>query len=117
MARYSDTLGKWVRGDDVVPVPSASRSASGDSGWLSSEEYRQLALTLDITVDTFTTLDVIVETASSAAGANTATVASFAQQSGVATVRKIFTGLDKFYRVRWTLVGTSGTWSVSGEGK
>jgi len=117
--RYSSTRGKYVRGGDVVPVASQSRSASGNSGWLSCEEYNTLVLTLAVTVDNFTTLDVVVETAEDSSGTNTRAAGGspFSQKSGVSTERKSFTGLDKFYRVSWTLVGTSGTWSVSGEGK
>lgn len=119
MARFSSLLGKFVRGADVTPVASASRSASSNSGWLNCEEFSTLVLTLAVTVDNFTTLDVVVETASDGSGTNSraADGSPFSQVSGVATARKSFTGLDKFYRVAWTLVGTSGTWSVSGEGK
>lgn len=120
MARYSTSQGKYVRGRDVTPVPSAARTASGDSGWLSCEDLNALVLTLAITVDNFTTLDVVVQTADDASGTNAraADGSPFAQQSGVqAGLRKVFYGLDSFYRVSWTLVGTGGTWSVTGFGK
>jgi len=119
MARYSSTLNKFVRGDDVAPVPSASRAASGNSGWLSCEEYSTMVLTLAITVDNLTTLDVVVETADDMAGTNPRAVTGspFAQQTVVSSTRKTFSGFDTAYRVTWTLVGTSGTFSVTGYAK
>lgn len=116
MARHSGNLNKHVRGEDVTPVASTARVASGNSGWLNAEEFDSLVLTLDVTVDNFTTLDVIVEEASDSVGTNSraASGSPFAQVAGVATARKSFQIADKYYRVAWTLVGTGGTWSVSG---
>jgi len=117
MARYSGNLGKWVRGEAVTPAASASRDASGDSGWLNSEEFATLVLTLDVTGDNFTTLDVDGDTASDDQGTDLRTVGSFTQAAGVTAERLSFPGLDKFYRVAWTLVGTDATFSVAGEAK
>ena len=119
MARFDQTRNKFVRGDSVAPLASASRSGTGNSGWLNCEDFDLLSLTLDITVDNFTTLDVVVDTASDGAGANSRAAGNspFPQQAGVASVRRTFHGLDRFYRVSWTMVGTSGTFSVTGDGK
>jgi len=112
-----------VRGDSVTSVASAARTTTADSGWLNCEEFSSLVLTLDVTAASGTTptLDVVVSTASSAAGANTraATGSPFAQRTAVAAERKSFTGLDQYYRVAWTVGGTSPsfTFSVSGDGK
>ena len=80
MSRRSDTLNKQVVGDDVTPVASASRSASGNSAWLSAEDYRSLALKLDITVFAMTDLDVSIEEASDASGTDGRLVGAFAQK-------------------------------------
>lgn len=125
MARFVDSLKKFVRGDSVTPVASAARTANGDSGWLDGEEYDALILELAVTAvggDANETLDVVVETASSNAGANTRTIGTFAQRTqpqGATTLRLSAPGVDKFWRVRWTVGGTtpSFTFSVTGEGK
>jgi hypothetical protein len=127
VARYSSTLNRFVRGDSITPVASAARTANGDSGWLDSDDFHAAVFLLNITVvgnDANETLDVVVETASSAAGANTRAVTGspFAQKTqpgGVTSERKSFGGFDSFYRVRWTVGGTTPafTFSVSGDAK
>ena len=125
MGRWVETLKRFVAGDDVVPVASAARTTNGDSGWIDGEQYNALVLTLAVTAvggDANETLDVVVETASDNAGANTRTIGTFAQRTqpqGATSVRISAPGVDRFYRVRWTVGGTTPafTFSVSGEGK
>ena len=123
MARYSGTLGRWTRGETLTAAASAARAVTGDSGWLSSDEFGSAVLALDVTAASGTTptLNVVVETASSNAGANTRAVTGspFAQKTTSGAERKSFSGFDSFYRVGWTVGGTtpSFTFSVSGESK
>lgn len=127
MPRWSSALNRWLRGESITPAASAARVASGDSGWLDAVDFSSLVLKLDVTAvggDANETLDVVVETASTSGGANTrAAVGSpFAQRTqpgGVASEQKTFSGIDDFYRVRWTLAGTTPafTFSVAGIGK
>lgn len=125
MARWITALNRWVRGESVTPVASAARTTNGDSGWIDAAAFNSLALTLAVTAvggDANETLDVVVETASDNAGANTRTIGTFAQRTqpqGATTVRISAPGVDAYYRVRWTVGGTtpSFTFSVSGEAK
>lgn len=121
MPRFTENLKKWVRGDSLTPVASAARTANGDSGWLNSEEFVALILKLDVTAASGTTptLDVHIDTAEDSSGTNNRLVASFAQKTGVSAERKSFAGLDKYYRVRWVVGGTTPnfTFSVAGESK
>ncbi len=121
MPRFSSALNRFLRGESVTPVASAARTANGDSGWLSSELFDTASFLLDVTAASGTapSLDVILETASTVAGANTRTVASFAQKTAVSSERKTFSGFDQYYRARWTVGGTSPnfTFSVAGETK
>lgn len=124
MARWDADQNAFVEGDAVIPVASAARTANGDSGWLRAEQYDEVSLTLAVTAvggDANETLDVIVETRKDSGDAARA-VASFAQKTqpgGAVQERKTFAGLDQEYRVRWTVGGTtpSFTFSVSGEAK
>jgi hypothetical protein len=122
VARYSNFLKKYVRGNDVTPVASAAKAVNGNSGWLNAEEFSSLALSLAVSAHAGTapTLDVIVETASDDQGADSRQVGAFTQKTANVTERKSFAGLDKFYRVAWTVGGTAGptfTFSVSGQSK
>ncbi len=120
MARYSATLNRYVEGDTVTPVASAARTTSSDSGWLSSDAFNALELFLDVTAASGTTptLDVIVETRTAAGTARTVGSA-FAQKTAVSSERKSFAGFGDEYRVRWTIAGTtpSFTFSVTGYSK
>lgn len=125
MPRWSTSRNAFTRGEDVTPVAAAARTANGNSGWLDALAFGQLSLTLAITAvggDSNETLDVKVETASDSSGTNARDVASFAQATqpgGATTQRKTFAGLDDYYRVSWTVGGTTPafTFGVSGTGK
>ncbi len=120
MARYSATLNRYVEGETVTPVASAARTTSSDSGWLASDAFNALELFLDVTAASGTTptLNVIVETRTSAGTARTVG-AAFTQATAVSSERKSFVGLGDEYRVRWTIAGTtpSFTFSVTGYSK
>lgn len=109
---------------DGIGVPNPI-TANGNSGWLNCEDISDLILSLTVggpVTGTTPTLDVLVETAGDAAGTlGVRTLGSFTQKTAVTAVeRKSFAGLDAYYRVRWTVGGTTpsfGGVTITGEGK
>lgn len=99
--------------------------ANGNSGWLDCQDISDLILSLTVggpVTGTTPTLDVVVETAGDAAGTlGVRTLGSFTQKTAITAVeRKSFAGLDAYYRVRWTVGGTTpsfGGVTITGEGK
>jgi hypothetical protein len=98
-------------GDAAVVVASAARTTTGNSGALAAEKGLNLALLVEVTASSGTTptLDFTVEW--SADGVNFAVaqaVDSFTQITA-ATVRavKSFTVKMPFYRLVWTVGGTT----------
>lgn len=103
----------WADTEDVTLKASGLESASTNGAAVELGDRGVVRLILDITVDNGTTLDVDVETSKD--GVNNWYVAgSFTQQTGVATERKTF-AVDRFVRYASTIVGTSFTYSVTGE--
>lgn len=96
----------------VVLQPSAQFTGDGDGSTFEVRGSRAVAY-LDITDDDFTTLDVDIEAIDPAG--NSYVIASFAQQSGVASIRLV-TGVDPLLdhniRASWDLTGTDATFSV-----
>lgn len=122
MGRYSSALRRFVKGASVTVAASAAKTATGNSGWLNAEDYQALSLTLDVTAHAGTTptLDVSVETAEDSSGTRSRTVGSFTQVTTTnGTQRKSFGPLDRYYRVVWTIAGTtpSYTFSLVGDAK
>jgi hypothetical protein len=109
---------------DGMGIPNPI-TANGNSGWLNSEDIADLNLSLTVAgpvTGTAPTLDVLVETAADAAGTiGVRTLVSFTQKTGVTALeRKNASGLDAYYRVRWTVGGTApsfGGVTLTGEGK
>lgn len=109
---------------DGLGVPNPI-TATGNSGWLNCEDISDLILSLTVggpVTGTTPTLDVLVETAGDAAGTlGVRTLGTFTQKTAVTAVeRKSFAGLDAYYRVRWTVGGTTpsfGAVTITGEGK
>ena len=106
--RYADT-------EPLVLKPLAAETASTEGPAVEVGDRRVARLTLNATADTAgTTLDVDVETSSDG---ETWYVAGSFTQVGAATPaseQKLFM-LDRFVRYNSTIVGTSYTYSVSGE--
>jgi hypothetical protein len=103
-------------GEAVVLAPSAARAANGQAAGIGSAEYEIARLTLDVTAASGTpTLTVFIETSHD--GSTWAAVASFGAKTGVSTERKVFAGLDRLVRARWTITGStpSITFRVAGE--
>lgn len=118
MSRYSATRNRMVRGDDVTLAASAARTGAFTGTGVPCDEFSTAVLTLDVTAASGTspTLDVTVK--DSADGTTYASVGTFAQKTGVASERKVFSGLREYIRVDATAPGgtatPSFTWSVSG---
>lgn len=108
--RYASTLPVVIQ-DAVTKTATFTGSAFeiGDRG------TARLDLVITAASGTTPTLDLAIQT--SADGTTWVAVAAFAQQTGVATVHKVFTGLDRFVRAVATIAGTtpSFSYSVSGE--
>lgn len=120
MARYSDGLGRFVRGQELVLHPSGPETATVQGAWFNTEEANTLDLFLDVTAAGGTTpsMTVSIETREGAAD-TPATAGSFAPRTGVGSERKRFTGLGKECRYVATISGTtpSFTFALTGVSK
>lgn len=97
-------------------VPSAARTASGDSGELtgSYDEATTLRVQLNVTAvaGTAPTLDVLLE--DTVDGANWNAVGTFSQKTAVARdVINITTPFARRLRVRWTVAGTTPSFTFA----
>lgn len=112
-----DSLGP-VYGDPITLALSAARTTSGNAGAVPSGPYGTLRLTLDITAVSGTTpsMTVTIETSPDGTTNWTTIGTPFAAQTGVANIRKVVTGADRFVRASYTITGTtpSFTFSVTG---
>lgn len=115
MARFSNFLNTFIRGEDLVPLPLLSRQADSDSGWLNCERYSTLSLVLAVTVlkGTSPTCDVTIATADDDEGTGAVTLATYTQVTAPGSAQKIVTGLSKFYRVSYVLDDTGGDGAVA----
>ena len=100
-------------------VPSAAKTASGQSDPIEASEYIEGQALLDVTAVSGTnpTLDVVIETSADKAG--WFTHATFSQKTGTAKDLKLLSNVGKYLRARWTIGGTtpSFTFSVALVGK
>lgn len=106
--------------EQKVIVASAARTTSGNSNPESSQFLRDLDLVLDISAASGTTptLDVSVEQSHDGVTWFSVTGQAFAQATAVSTQHKRVTVHAPLVRVKWTVGGTtpSFTFSVSGYG-
>jgi hypothetical protein len=120
MARYSDALGRFVRGASLALHGSGPETATVHGAWFNTEEASTPDLFLDVTAagGTSPSMTVSIETREGT-GDTPATVGSFAARTGVASERKRFTGLGKECRYVATITGTtpSFTFSLTGVSK
>lgn len=114
---YNTANGRYA---DTVPVTFSngvlSATATGAAVEFGDRNSLRLDLVISAATGTSPTLDVAVQT--SPDGTTWTAVAAFAQQTGAATVRKLFAPLDRFVRVVETLGGTASptfTRVISGE--
>ena len=112
---------KWslTRGDAVTPVASAARTTSSNSGALDASGIRTVSLLLDVTAASGTTPTLNVSVEESDDGTTWRSVGAFAQKTAVSNERKSFAIAGDYYRVVWTVGGTtpSFTFSVTGTSK
>lgn len=94
-------------------VASAARTTTADGTAFDTANVDEITGTLAITAASGTspTLDVILQT--TADGTNFYTVGSFAQKTAAATEAKVFTGLGSLSRWRWTIAGTTPSFTFS----
>lgn len=115
MGRWSKDTNQYASGSDVSLLdPGTVKTATGNSGWLNSEQFRTAILELAVTAASGTTptLDVTVDTAKDNAGTNSRSLGAFTQKTGVSNERKSFPGLDNYYRVTWTIGGTTPSFTL-----
>lgn len=109
--------GGLVHGEQLILVPSGTRTANGSGVPAMAGDKTTARLTLDVTAASGTTptMTVTVETSQDGSSSWTS-VGSFAAATGVSSQRKTFAGLDNFLRATWTVGGTtpSFTFSVAG---
>lgn len=106
-------------------VPSAQRTTSGNSGSLqvgpgNSGGWQKVSLLVDVTAvgaNANETLDLDIEWSTDgvtfAAGETADSFAQLTQPGGVQTVAKQFNVMGSYYRVVWTLAGTTPDFTFS----
>lgn len=93
---------------------SGATTGSSQSSYFDVQGYLEGIVYLDITASggTSPTLDVVVETTPDDGGTQTAfTHTSFAQKTGTGQDTKAITNFGKWLRVKWTVGGTSPTFT------
>ena len=114
---YTTANGRYANTIPVTLVTGAiGATASSSSIELGDRNSLRLDLVISAASGTNPTLDVAVQ--SSPDNSTWTTVASFTQQTGAATVHKVFGPIDRFVRVNETIGGTgspSFTRTISGE--
>lgn len=116
----SGSTGGVPYSNDALGVP-ATITANGQTSWFDAQDIDSIIATLVVggATGTAPTLDIVCETSDAASG-NVRTIAAFTQKTGAATERKSFPGIDAQYRFRWTVGGTTPSFtgvSISGEAK
>lgn len=112
---YHMQSGKYADTEEITLKAAGVEAASTEGEAIEVGDRRVARLTLDVTADASgTTLDVDVECSSD--GVNWYVSGSFSQVGGTtpASEQKLFM-LDRFVRYVSTIVGTSYTYSISGE--
>lgn len=94
-------------------VASAARTATANGTAFDTSDVDEITATLTVTAASGTTptLDVTLET--TADGTNYYTVGSFAQKTTSATEAKVFTGLGSLSRWKWTISGTTPSFTFA----
>ena len=107
--QYANTL-------ECTVHESVSLSANTASSGFELGDRGTARLTLSVTVQVGTSLDVAVETSSDNGATDTwRSIGSFTQATTTTTQRKSFSGCDRFIRTNPTIVGGAFTFSVAGE--
>jgi hypothetical protein len=110
------TTGEHQSYDTITLKASGSETASTNGAAVFVGDKGTLRLTLDVTVDNGTTLDVVIQTSMDGTTWRAMNpVAAFAQIGIVGSERKCFPGCDRYARYVSTIVGTAFTYSIIGE--
>lgn len=107
-------------GSSRISVASAARTATATSTAVNTEDVDEIEAELNVTAvaGTDPTLDVTLETKTDTG--DWYTVGAFPQQTGiVANIGRVFDGLGEQIRWKWTIGGTtpSFTFSIDAEGE
>jgi hypothetical protein len=99
-----------VGNNPLSPVPLLARTTDSQSSWFRTYDLDTLVFTLLATAKAGQnpTLDVTVETASDNIGTDLVEIGTFTLLTNTGSERKIFTGLDRYSRVKW-LMDDDGT--------
>lgn len=111
----SPRVGQIYDQDDLTLLASAARTTSTTTSGYEVGDRGELRLTLDVTVFTGTSLHVQIETCDTVDGTYRV-VDAFVVVTATGTQRRAMGGLDRFVRARCTFVGTTATYSLTGEG-
>lgn len=118
MPVWDAARGIFRRGNAVTPVPSAARTTNGNSGTLDADGS-VVSLLLDVTAASGTTPTLNLTVEESDDGTTWRSAGTFAQKTAVSQERKSFSVAGRYYRIAWTVGGTTPnfTFSVTGEMK
>jgi hypothetical protein len=107
---------------DALAIPSPI-TANGQTAWFDSQDIATITAIVTVAgpvTGTAPTLDIVVET-DDGAGGSIRSLGSFTQKTAItAAERKTFAGVDRRYRFRWTVGGTTPSFSgvtITGEAK
>lgn len=119
MARFASALNKWLQGADWIPVASAARTTTGNSGTLDAESISVASLKLDVTAASGTSPNLAVTVEESDDGTTWRTVGTFAAKTAVSNEIKSFQIAAPKVRFSWVITGTtpSLTFSIAGTTK
>ena len=111
-----DSQGRYYESEQTstdAAVASAARTATGTGTAFSTASIDEITATLTITAASGTnpTLDLTLET--TADGTNYYTAGTFPQQTGTATVARVIDGLGATSRWKWTIGGTTPSFTFS----
>lgn len=111
-----DDQGRYIPAEETrsgQQVASAARTATANGTAFDTSDVDEITATLAVTAASGTnpTLDVILQT--TADGTNFYTAGSFTQATGTTTEAKVFSGLGSSSRWRWTIGGTTPSFTFS----
>lgn len=104
-------------GDFTLVAPGTVTTANGNTSGRAVGYIHTLRLSRVVTAASGTTPSLTVIVEHSPDNATWATHTTFTAATAANTERKVLSGLDRYVRARWTVSGTtpSFTWSLQGE--
>ncbi len=101
---------------DAVSLLAGTVTAAGSGAPVISGPYSTCRITLTVTAVSGGTPSLTVTAETSADGTTWTSLGSFPARSAVGSDRRVFTGLDHFIRVSWTVAGTTPSFTVTVNG-